>query len=154
MFDFSKMMTDHVGRFTIGFVGTDKDHAFSLGSGTLARHGSVGGVITCAHVIEKLKGEIGIVCFSTRPDELQTIKIEMSATEKLIVGSPTGTEFGPDLAFLRLPDAKLVELERLGSVINGARRRENALAGEPNDSVRVNLVCGVIDECTTVRTEG
>jgi hypothetical protein len=48
LFDFTAMMTDHVGRFTVGFVGIGKDKAVSMGSGTLARYGNVAGIITCA----------------------------------------------------------------------------------------------------------
>jgi hypothetical protein len=31
VFDFTAMMTDHVGRFTVGFVGIGEDKAVSMG---------------------------------------------------------------------------------------------------------------------------
>jgi hypothetical protein len=42
-FDFTAMMTDHVGRFTVGFVGIGRDKAVSMASGTLVRYGKVAG---------------------------------------------------------------------------------------------------------------
>src|SRR5260370_19537239 len=107
LFDYTRMMTDHVGRFTIGFVGIGKGKAHSLGSGTLANYGNVGGVITCAHVIRELDGEFGLVCFPVRADQVQMMRISASATDKLVLGQPTDTENGTELAFLQLPDATM-----------------------------------------------
>ena len=60
-----------LGRFTVGFVGIGQDKAVSMGSGTLARYGKVAGIIACAHVLETLKGDIGVVCFPTRLSEVR-----------------------------------------------------------------------------------
>jgi hypothetical protein len=154
MFDFTSMMTEHVGRFTIGFVGINKDKGSSLGSGTLARFGNIVGIITCAHVLKALKNDVGVVCFPTRPSQLQMTRLDMAATDHVIVGMPTDTEFGPDLAFLRLPDTTMSALASLASVIDAPKHRENALTGEPDPENRVELVCGVVEEHTTTRTEG
>jgi hypothetical protein len=158
MFDFTDMMNDHVGRFTIGFVAVKKDKGTSLGSGTLARYPRVRGIITCAHVLQSLLRpgvEIGVVCFPTRKGQLQMTRLDMSKTDHVIVGTYTETEFGPDLAFLRLPESVFATLESLASSIDATRHRENALAGEPDDGKnRVELVCGIIEERSTTRTEG
>jgi hypothetical protein len=158
MFDFTDMMSDHVGRFTIGFVAVEKDKGTSLGSGTLARYPGVRGIITCAHVLQSLLTlgvEIGIVCFPTRKGQLQMTRLDMSKTDHIIIGTYTETEFGPDLAFLRLPESAFAALESLASSIDATRHRENALAGEPDEGKnRVELVCGIIEERSTTRTEG
>jgi hypothetical protein len=154
VFDFTAMMTDHVGRFTVGFVGIGEDKAVSMGSGTLARYGKVAGIITCAHVLETLKGDIGVVCFPTRPSEVQRFEVDMSVTEAVVLGTRPWSEAGPDLGFLRLPDRLVAELERHASVLDGERHRGNALAGEPDGTEIVELVCGVVDEVTTTRVQG
>jgi hypothetical protein len=153
-FDFTHMMTEYVGRFTVGFVGIGKDKAVSKGSGTLARYGKIVGIITCGHVLEALRGEIGIVCFPTRPREIQRFTLDLPLTDQIKFGTPPWTETGPDLGFLRLPDHMMAELQRHASVVNGERHRGNAVAGQPDRTERVDLVCGVVDEVTTTRIQG
>jgi hypothetical protein len=149
-FDFGPMMMACAGHYTVGFVALAEDRALSRGSGTLVRFGNIAGVLTCAHVLEEVlkKPEIGILCFPTRATEAQKLKVERDKTQHILIGSEPWSECGPDLAFLRLPDAVMPDVERLASVLDGMRHRASALQGEPDPEHRVELVCGVVDERT------
>jgi hypothetical protein len=61
---------------------------------------------------------------------------------------------GPDLGFVRLPDQTVADLQRHASVLDGERHRGNAVAGEPDGTEHIELVCGVKDEITTTRIQG
>jgi hypothetical protein len=90
-----------------------------------------------------------------RADQVQMTRINASATDKLIVGEPSDTESGPDLAFLRLPDSTMAALASNASIIDAQKHRENALAGEPDDGARrVEIICGAIGEQTTTHVKG
>lgn len=118
----------------------------SRGSGTLIRFGNVAGVLTCAHVLDDLRSEsqVGLLCFPVpRPNEVQSIRVPMDATEQIVVGSQPWSLCGPDIAFLRLPAATMASLESLASVVNGDISRQEILLGS-----KFNVVCGVIDEET------
>ena len=149
-FNFGPMMEAYAGRFTVGFIAPEIQQSRSLGSGTLIRFGNVNGILTCAHVLEAVlaNAEFGIVCFPVRSGEFQTLRVRSDLTGHVAIGQPPWNEQGPDLAFLRLPDAILMDLERLASIIDGMRHRGNALGGEPDTQDVVNLVCGVIEERT------
>lgn len=75
-----------------------------LGSGTLARIGTVCGIVTAAHVSEGLR----------RPDQVvglaqfvgarqQAAKLSMEHVRDVTLGNPPWIKDGPDLAFLVLP---------------------------------------------------
>ncbi|HMF25950.1 MAG TPA: hypothetical protein VKG24_28025 [Pseudolabrys sp.] len=157
-FDFGPMMLARAGRFTVGFVGLENDRAISLGSGTLIQFGKIRGVLTCAHVLagdvdRQIPGvldrvEFGICCFPVRTGEVQTLRITRDMTRPVAIGTRPWNQQGPDLAFLRLPDADMTNLERLASVVDGMRQRANAFVGEPDTRHVANLVCGVINERT------
>jgi hypothetical protein len=132
-----------VGRCTVGFIGIRDDGSMvSFGSGTLIRFGTIAGVITCAHVLAALRNEsrVGLICFPVpRPNEVQSFRISMEATEQIAIGSEPWSSCGPDIAFLRLPAPTMANLESMASVVNGDISRREALLGS-----KFNVVCGVI----------
>jgi hypothetical protein len=133
-----------VGRCTVGFIGIrDGGLMVSFGSGTLIRFGLVAGVLTCAHVLDALRSEsdVGLICFPVpRPNEVQSFRIPMEATEQIVIGSgEPWSSCGPDIAFLRLPAATMASLESMASVVNGDISRQEVLLAS-----KFNVVSGVI----------
>jgi hypothetical protein len=106
-----------LANFSIGFCrfttsGRVED-ATSAGSGTLARIGPVGGVLTAGHVLRNLptKGRVGLVRFRQhRTTALQTFTIDMQYVDQLTIWSGEESEAGPDIGFLRLPLPEITTL--------------------------------------------
>jgi hypothetical protein len=138
-----------MGRSAVGFVRIQDAAPSSLGSGTLIRFGDIVGILTCAHILEALlkEAEIGILCFPVRTTQIQTLRLPMSATDSISIGSPPWGESGPDLAFLRLPAAIIGDIERVATITSGDRHRRNIIAGAPVARHVCGLV-GVVDEFT------
>jgi hypothetical protein len=139
-----------MGRSTVGFVRIRDDSPSSLGSGTLIRFGNIIGVLTCAHVLEALlkEAEIGILCFPVRATQIQTLRLLIAATDSISIGSAPWDARGPDLGFVRLPSAIIGDIERVATIANGDRQRQNILAGEPTPTRHFCAVTGVVDEMT------
>lgn len=155
-FDIGDIATARCVRPTVGFVSTGDMPAASRGSGTLIKFGSVGGILTCAHVLHEMidAREIGILCFPVRPSEFQSHRVDVSLIDHILMGSPDWSERGPDLGFLRLPEANLLALERLASVVDGEGQRKAIVDGIPDVPGKA-LICGVVDERTSPpRIEG
>jgi hypothetical protein len=138
-----------MGRSAIGFVRIQDAAPSSLGSGTLIKFGNIVGVLTCAHVLDALlrEAEIGILCFPVRTTQIQMLRLPMSATDSISIGSAPWGEHGPDLAFLRLPSTIIGDIERVATIANGDRHRQNIMSGEPAARHVCGLV-GVVDEFT------
>jgi len=149
-FDFTEMLKTNVGRSTIGFVEKVGTEIVSRGSGTLIKFGQIGGILTCAHVLEYLSSleEFGIVYFPVRAGDFQTMSIARNKTSEVVLGASPWTATGPDLAFLRLSDVEMGALSSVAFSVNADFHRANAKDGEPKYDSRVDLVCGVIGEWT------
>ena len=140
----------HTGRSTIGFVRVKDNAPASLGSGTLIRFGNITGVLTCAHVLEALLGEeeIGILCFPVRATQIQRLRLSMETTDHVVIGAPPWSESGPDLAFLRLPALTVGDIESIASIANGDLHRQNIVAGDPEGTMKLCAMAGIVDEMT------
>jgi hypothetical protein len=149
-FDFSGMMND-TGRFTIGFVKINDARVASMGSGTPVTLGSIGGILTCAHVLEEVVklDEIGIVYFPVRSSDCQTLRVPRSDIDYVEIGRPPWTEVGPDMGFVRLPPATMSALKAVASVLNVEKQRAAVLADEPDPQNAFDMVTGVIAEWTS-----
>jgi hypothetical protein len=139
-----------MGRSTIGFVRVRDGAPASLGSGTLIRFGTVVGVLTCAHVLEALlrEEEIGILCFPVRATQIQRLRLPMATTDHVAIGTPPWNEDGPDLAFLSLPAPFIGDIESIASIVNGDLHRQNIVAGDPEKTLKLCAMAGVVDEMT------
>lgn len=156
-FDFAPLIESIVGRSTVGFVDLGERSVSSMGSGTLVTFGSIGGILTCAHVLERVikRKEIGVVVFPARQAAFQALRVDLSKTSLVTLREPPWSEAGPDLGFLHLPPILMSSLSSIASVINVEKQRANAMAGEPDPEHRVELVSGVISEWTgeAIKTE-
>jgi hypothetical protein len=140
----------HAGRSTVGFVRVKDSAPASLGSGTLIRFRNIIGVLTCAHVLEALvdEEEIGILCFPVRATQIQRLRLPMATTDRVAVGARPWGASGPDLAFLRLPAPVVGDIESIATIVNGDFHRQNIVAGDPEGTMKLCAMAGVIDERT------
>jgi hypothetical protein len=107
----------------------------SVGSGTLVKLGDgAHGILTAAHVLDALPENtpVGILLF-TRPGSPQQFKIEIDPREKIYAsGWAKGCKV-PDLAFLRLHQPRISDLEAYGCVFYDLEKvrtlRENENVG-------------------------
>jgi len=140
----------HMGRSSVGFVGV-RDTPSSFGSGTLIRFGDVVGVLTCGHVLEAVlkQPEIGLLCFPVRAGQIQTLRLPVDVTDHILLGTAPWTADGPDLAFLRLPSSIMGDVERVATIANGDRHRQNIISGDPANSTPIGVLGGVVNEMTS-----
>ena len=137
------MVGAHTSRSTVGFVRVE-DHK-SLGSGTLIRFGNIVGILTCAHVRKKLldEKEIGILCFQVCAPQIQCLRLPMTKTDSIAIGAPPWDESGPDLAFLRL-FTHVGDIESVATIVSGDLHRQNFVAGDPEGTIKLHFMGGVI----------
>lgn len=142
--------------YTVGFVQPQTDPRGShdarlCGSGTLVQAGSVAGVLTAAHVLDKLPNS-GLMTFKRfvagLPSNAQ-FRFEMDHVRKLSFGERPFGEEGPDLGFLFLPPSMADDLKAYGSLfLNLSKQKE--LARAPAEYPQcVYCVSGVIDQLTS-----
>jgi hypothetical protein len=146
----SGILWAHSGRSTIGFVHIEDSGATSRGSGTLIRFGSVVGILTCAHVLEALRDDedIGILCFPAHAAQIQWQRFRLRKQDSISVGKPPWSEGGPDLAFVRLPEQVVGDIASVSTIVNGELYRKNIVAGEPEGTMKLCAMAGVVDRWT------
>jgi hypothetical protein len=149
----SNIVWAHSGRSTIGFVHIE-DGVTKRGSGTLIRFGSIVGVLTCAHVLEALRDDedIGILCFPARATQMQGQRFRLRKEDSISIGEPPWSEGGPDLAFLRLPEQIVGNIASVATIVNGELHRKNIVAGEPEGTMKLCAMAGVVAEMTKPAT--
>jgi hypothetical protein len=111
----------------------------------------VAGILTCAHVVEKLKTyeNIGVVRFSLVSGAEQRFQISTKAIAEVAIGEPPWTSEGPDIAFLRLPPQVWASIEPSCSPIDMAAQRRMAIAKAPQSANGlIDVICGVVQAST------
>jgi hypothetical protein len=146
----SNVVWTHTGRSTVGFIRVTDSAPTSLGSGTLIRFGNIIGFLTCAHVLEALldEEEIGILCFPVRATQVQRLRLPIERRDGLAIGARPWGESGPDLAFLRLPAWIVGDIESIATIVNGDLHRQNIVAGDPEGTMKLCAMAGVVAEIT------
>src|SRR5712671_744901 len=151
----TELLSKYAGYFTIGFArltqGDNGEDAESAGSGTLVTVGSLYGVLTAAHVVEKLTkyGNVGIILNVESPAQYDKLTINMDHTEPpVVIKADEFGPLGPDLAFLRLTDPALGWLKAKNSFYSLSRRRDAVLSGEELAESHADCITGIIHELT------
>ncbi len=144
----------HIGRFTLGFLEiVDNESLKVCGSGTLVQLGGIAGIITCAHVVERIlqnkNKEVGLLCFPVRRQQPQSFKIPLQLLETLPFGAPKWTQEGPDIAFVKLPSQAVAHLRNFANVLSLEAQLDRRADPAPAGTVQGDLVAGVIDEWTS-----
>jgi len=135
-------------RCSIGFVAPDRPRAKLLGSGILVSFGKLYGILTAAHVLETLQKveEIGFVECTIRPAQPQGLRFLTNAIDSIKFGEQPDDRFGPDLAFIRLPDHTAAALNANSSFLNLAQQAELSNAPPLAGAERLDVIVGAIDE--------
>jgi hypothetical protein len=129
------------------FKRNNNDRLASSGSGTFVSIGKIRGILTCAHVIDAIKGhkEIRLPIFSARAVTKSFVLNVKDYCDYVKLG-PSYTANGPDLGFLKLPIPFFNKISHLVSVKSLEVGREDAFASaEPNEE-SATLLVGVIHE--------
>lgn len=159
------LLDTHVGQFTVGLLKLNQNLPILSGSGTLVEFGSVAGVLTCAHVVDELlhfmrveaaagrDAELGLVCFPVRPTQRQGHKVHLNLTDHLLLRSGSFTSRGPDIAFLKLPDASMNQLRASASVLSITRHKQLQQAPAPQSRSTLTIVSGAIDDLSSITSK-
>lgn len=150
--DENEKIGNQIANSVVGFVKLDanasEEFANLCGSGTLARVGSIHGIVTAAHVLEELPDnkEIGIsLCINTLKLP-RKLKVDMNYAEKLCIGTKPFHRSGPDLAFLKLPQNTVESLRSTSSFLNIKLRKDEVLSSQRLAPIHSDCIAGVISE--------
>jgi hypothetical protein len=140
-----------LGQFAVGFVNpSGRGGAYPIGSGMLMVFDQIKGILTAAHVLDKLQevDELGFVQFPNRPNQPQRIRVPFRLLDWARIGEDDDSDSGPDLAFIKLPEDTAASLSALGTFANFRRHRRLALAAGPvpDADASVDAVVGVVGE--------
>lgn len=150
------LLDRHINNCTIGFtrlIETGDDSGVeSAGSGTLVTVGSLHGILTAAHVVERLLnyGKVGLSLVAKSPDHYQRLVMDMDRIgQPVVIKASNFGPLGPDLAFVPLVDNEVLGwLKAKSSFYSLSKRRDAVLSGErPPIPYSDNLV-GTIHELT------
>lgn len=150
-----EQVTEETADFSVGFVLLSKQDdvwdAYPAGSGALVAVGSTHGILTAAHVLEKLpnQGEVGIVRFPRSKSSAQKLAINMEMAEKLMIGAKNIGPEGPDLGFLRLPPDDVMTFQARNVFFNLEKRRKSVLSDDEPGPPYFDGISGTVAEWTT-----
>lgn len=134
--------------YSVGLLKFVGDDAAPLGSGTLVKIGSAHGIVTAAHVWDVVEREPR-VGFYQNPLRRSEIQSTYEATLNLVpirIGKSPYAEAGPDLAFIKLPEAKVPLLQMHGTFLNVDRHQQLTAERDQSDDYRLDAVVGMVEE--------
>jgi hypothetical protein len=149
-----KPVSDELANFLIGFAALRTEgkveDAESAGSGTLVTVGSFHGVLTAAHVIDRIVKEkqIGIVRYLGDSSRFDKQILVVEHTDNVVMRTKEFLPTGPDLGFLRLPEESLGWLKAKNSFYNLTKRREHVLLNKCPAPAYMDSITGMIHEFT------
>ncbi len=118
-----------------------------IGSGTFVSIGDCYGILTVWHVVDLIDEpcEIGI----TLVEGVQRATIDSQLIDIVTIAKPRRLGKGPDLAFIKIPREKALEIKPYKNFYDLAVDREEMLSKPPRLDAAVWFVCGIPDELTT-----
>lgn len=127
-------------------------HPIPIGSGTFVSILNIFGILTAAHVVNKLMKEkaagrpylLGL----TPSDYAQNYAIPSDLIEPIIIVNGEIESEGPDLGFIVLPHSERGTIEATKNIHNLDKNRERILSTPPRLSEGLWAICGVPDEKT------
>jgi hypothetical protein len=149
-----RSFAEEIAPYTVGFLKRNSvDQPQSLdcvGSGVLVSVGQVYGILTAGHVLANLPsfGQISLITFPQTKNKLQNFSLEMSFTERLVLGGPVWGESGPDIGFLRLANDVIGILKSSNSFRNLRNAAQIDPPLGPKSKQFIDAVLGVVDERT------
>jgi len=156
--DLQDKLLDNIGRIikcyttaiiliTMGSKG--QQYPLFIGTGTFVSISNTIGIITAAHVVDKLLKENSLnrpyLLGLTINDYAQKYAIHSNLIEPLIIAHGQVESDGPDLGFIVLPHSERGTIEATKIFHNLDRNRERILAKPPRFSEGIWAFCGVPD---------
>ena len=112
-------------------IDVEKRNVTALGSGTFVQSGDEHGILTAAHVVDALSKKDRTAIF------LQSGKgplaFEKGTLEYLCCDNANHAEAGPDIGFIRLPQAKIGSIKAIRSFVNLDKQIEKLEEETPKD---------------------
>jgi hypothetical protein len=140
--------------YTIGFIEPAHPLAKSVGSGTLVSLRTLHGILTARHVVAGLRklglSEIGLAHSHSLTDaQPQRMLLPMPRIEEMMnIGSEPDSEFGADLAFIKLPNQTAETMKARFSFLNLLREAELLKLSAPDGTSQRDFVFGVVADWT------
>jgi hypothetical protein len=119
-----------------------------IGSGTFVLIDGIAGILTAQHVTQLLDKSAQLGLILVEEEHSFTIDVQhltiVELTDRITPGN------GPDLAFIQLPLARVLQIKPYRSFWNLSVDREAILTNPPPHNAGVWFVCGVPDERTSI----
>ncbi len=150
----TEQISRETAHYTVGFAALSSNEnaedAECAGSGTLVTIGSLHGILTAAHVIERLSKEnrVGIVLVADTSEQFQRQAINMGHTASVTIYKKELGQDGPDLGFLKLPQESIGWLRAKNSFYNLSKRRDSVLINRYPSKSHTDSIVGMIHEFT------
>jgi len=149
--DFLRTSKDLINSYSTGLVRITyppepPEDVRLIGSGTFIRIGSLCGILTAYHVLERLycPCELGLVL--VEGEQRPTIPVEYLDLVEIAVPGIPGE--GPDLAFIGLPPSRVEGISMFKSFYDLGVDREEMITSPPNPNSAIWFVNGIPDEFT------
>ncbi len=155
----SDLPTDFLGEITISILnhlvglirirkGKSSDNIQLIGSGTLVYLEDTFGILTAHHVLEAIpaRGTLGLIL--PYHDKEQRYTVDISHITKMPIARGNVDSDGPDLAFIKLPQAYIGQIKALGTFYNLAYDKEEILNSPVDNTIGMWAVSGYPNEYT------
>jgi hypothetical protein len=142
-----------ISRSTVAFVYVDGGTPEPMGSGTLVHCRTTQGIVTCAHVLDKIKRQkqFGVMCFAARQNMLRAIKFDVAETANHAVEfwNREAEEDGPDIAFIPIPKLRFGDLTAVSSPYDLDLGKDRASRPPPEAATKSFVgISGIVGEMT------
>ena len=143
-----EQLVSEIGRRAVALFGSSERVPLRfIGSGTWVRVAGSHYILTAAHVWTALKRDFQEVAMTLKKVEDHRFSIEIQAITDTTFGSDQPEEWGPDLAFLRVPDQFVLSIEAYDAIFhNLSIRKETALQSAPETDEGRWVILGVPQE--------
>jgi hypothetical protein len=146
--------TGSVCDYSVGFLrftkGEKAEIAEPMGTGTFVKIGRVYGILTAAHVLDKLdpQSTVGLVRFPSVQPPIQNRRLNLQHTDQIVDWNGNDCD-APDIAFLKIPEVDGRELEAAGAVFYNLALAREFKPSKPENRISVcHAVVGVVGEWT------
>lgn len=132
--------------YTVSVFAVEDRRPRYVGTATCVAAGGASHLLTAAHVWQAVRGES--LALSLESERL-LVEVPKKIIEPRLLADGVGSEWGPDLALLRLPDLYARDIGGMKAFYNLDRRRPDSLQGPPRHDVGLWAVIGAPGEQST-----
>lgn len=155
--DFSDEFIDSISvdlaSYSVGIFSINENGVDALGSGTLVQYEDIYGVVTARHVVELFETieKVGLVLHKRE----HRFVLEVQFLDLIVSDRGKTLESGPDMAFIRLPKAKVGTIKARCSFVNLGIHKERVVKSSYGHDFGCWCLFGFPDEMrSTYKEEG